>query len=200
MRWQDGYTRKAFKEGYRARSVFKLDEINSKFSVIRKGMNVLDLGCHPGSWIKWCAERVGKTGKVFGIDIKSTADLKGDNIKIIKHDVFEITEEDILSELGNVDVVCSDMAPNTSGDKNVDVARSISLASQALKIAVSLEADAIIKYFQGRGSEDLIKLARSYYVTAKSFKPKSSRDKSVEMFLVCKGRNNHAFDDDEFVI
>ena len=200
MAWQDSYTIKALKEGYRARSVFKLREINNKFHIISPGNKVVDLGCYPGSWLKWCSQRAGKSGFVLGIDIKPTASINSSNIKIIKADVFEITPEEILSMLKRVDLLCSDMAPSTSGVKHLDRGISHALAMRALELAVQLieKGNEVIKYFQSPDNDELLKTAKKYFDFVKTFKPKSSRQKSVEMYLVCKERNNKQYDEEDF--
>ena len=182
MSWQDAYTIKALREGYRARSVFKLRELNNKFNLIKEGDNVVDLGCFPGSWLKWCSEQVGKTGFVLGIDIKPTHEIHYTNIKILKADIFKVTKEEILSEIKKVDVVCSDMAPSTSGVKHLDRSICHALALRALELAAQLiqKGNCTIKYFQSSDDVELLKVARKYLAEVRSKLAEGINEASLE--------------------
>ena len=118
MAWKDTFTRQAQKEGYQARSIYKLKELDKKFNIFRKGDNVLDLGCFPGSWLQY-AKRQVKNGTVIGVDLKPIPKLKEDII-FIKKDVFDLEREDIPVE--EINIVISDMAPSTTGVRDIDQA------------------------------------------------------------------------------
>ena len=185
MVWRDAFTRQAKKEGYKARSVWKLKELDKKYQVFKKRDNVVDLGCYPGSWLKYAKQQVG-TGTVIGIDLKTIPKLKEDVI-FLKKDIFDLTQQDIQTHVDHVDVVLSDMAPSTTGIRDVDQNASIDLAQQAFEVAKELDASVFVcKYFQGPDSDEFIRELRQYFEKVKSYKPKSSRGKSIEMYVVCK--------------
>src|SRR5687767_6278493 len=132
---KDHFHQKAQKEGYAARAVFKLEEIDRKQSLFRTGMNVLDLGCAPGSWLQYAARRVGVGGHLVGID-RHPIDLTLPNLRVMVGDVFTVTRAELCGELDGFDVVLSDMAPDTTGIRHVDQARSEALFERALEIAL----------------------------------------------------------------
>jgi len=132
-KWDDDhYTKLAKKENYPARSVYKLKEIDKKFSIFKNGQRVLDLGCAPGSWLKYAAQKAGKKGVVVGVDLKPVRIETEENVTTIEGDIFEREILDCILENGHFDVVMSDMAPNTIGNKHADSARSVALAETAL--------------------------------------------------------------------
>ena len=132
--YRDHYFLKAKQENYPARSVYKLKEIDGRFKIFRKGMKVLDLGAAPGSWSLGAAERVGAQGKVLACDIQSTVTVFPPNVEFHQEDVFRRSEafERQLAETGPFHVVMSDMAPQTTGTKFTDQARSLALCLEAL--------------------------------------------------------------------
>ena len=133
--WEDHYTRKARKDRYPARSVYKLQEIQKKFNVIKKGDRVLDLGCAPGSWTLYAAELTGSGGRVVGIDLKAVDIQAPQHVKVVMGDALDELER-VLESIGSgFDVVLSDMAPGTTGNKTVDAARSLGLCEAALNLA-----------------------------------------------------------------
>jgi len=131
MAWKDTFTKQAKKEGFRARSVFKLKEIDKKYRIFRKGDNVLDLGCFPGSWLQYAKQQVGE-GVVIGIDLKKIPKLN-EEVMFIQKDIFELEKQDL--PVDRINVVLSDMAPSTSGVRDIDQAASIDLAYQAFETA-----------------------------------------------------------------
>ena len=135
--YRDHYFLKAKQENYPARSVYKLKEIDGRFKIFRKGMKVLDLGAAPGSWSLGAAERVGAQGKVLACDIQSTVTVFPPNVEFHQEDVFQRSEafERQLAETGPFHVVMSDMAPQTTGTKFTDQARSLELCLEALAVA-----------------------------------------------------------------
>jgi len=185
--WQDHYSRRAKKDRYPARSVYKLEEIQQKHSLIKKGAKVLDLGCSPGSWLLYAAKLTGDKGRVIGIDLKPVKIQVAPNIKIITGDVFEIKAE----SLGNdFNVVISDMAPATTGHNAVDSARSAGLCKAALAIAerVLLPGGSFVcKIFQGPDFDQFLDSVRTGFKSQKIFKPRSSRKASKEIYIIGLG-------------
>ncbi len=190
-KWQDHYTRQARKDKYPARSVYKLKEIQEKNRVIRKGDAVLDLGCAPGSWLKYAAELTGPTGRIVGIDLQSvTIDLP-EHVTTLTGDIFEMLD-DLKKEAGyGYHVVLSDMAPATTGNKHVDAARSMGLSEAALYAANEVLKPGgrfVCKIFQGPDFKAFTDEVRKSFQKQKLFKPQSSRKASREIFIIGLGR------------
>ncbi len=185
---KDYYFKKAKQEGYPARSVYKLKEAHEKFKFLKKGANILDLGAAPGAWSKFAAQIIGKKGKVVALDIKGI-NPPAQNVITIKADVFKVSPKELLEKLGNnkkFDVVLSDMAPNTTGRKDVDHLRSIALAEAALllcKDTLKYGGSFFCKVFEGSDLPNFRRICQSQFKTLRVFKPKSSRPESVEIFL-----------------
>jgi 23S rRNA (uridine2552-2'-O)-methyltransferase len=186
-RWQDHYTRQAKKERFPARSVYKLQEIQKKHNVIKKGDTVLDLGCAPGSWLLYAAGLTGNTGRVIGIDKVPVGVSVPSHVKLYVEDIF-LMDDDFFKSLGSgFNVVVSDMAPSTTGSKLVDNARSFDLCSRALSIAqMTLIADGsfVCKIFQGEDFKTFVDSVRPVFESCKIFKPKSSRKASKEIYVI----------------
>lgn len=184
----DYYVQKAQKDGYRARAAYKLLEINEKTGLIKKGMTVVDLGSAPGSWSQVAGQLVGDDGILIASDILPMDTLE--NVTFIQGDFRE--EEifnKIMDEVGvrRVDVVLSDMAPNTSGMSAVDMPRMMYLCELAVDFALNVLPDGgalIMKVFQGEGSPKLRADMQKKFSKIKSIKPKASRPRSKEMFWV----------------
>lgn len=184
----DYYVQKAQKDGYRARAAYKLLEINEKTGLIKKGMTVVDLGSAPGSWSQVAGQLVGDDGILIASDILPMDTLE--NVTFIQGDFRE--EEifnKIMDEIGGrrVDVVLSDMAPNTSGMSAVDMPRMMYLCELAVDFALNILPDGgalIMKVFQGEGSPKLRADMQKKFSKIKSIKPKASRPRSKEMFWV----------------
>ena len=189
-RWSDHYTQRAKKEKYPARSVYKLDEIQQKFGIIKKNSKVLDLGCFPGSWLLYAADLTTKQGKVVGIDLKPVDIQMPPHVKTYTGDVFSL-DDSFFDRVGHkFNVVLSDMAPATSGQKNVDTARSFELCHTALSIAqrVLLPGGAFVcKIFQGADFNEFTSAVRACFKSQKTFKPQSSRKASKEIFVIGLG-------------
>jgi len=184
----DEYVKKAQKEGYRSRAVYKLLEIIEKSQIINKGNKVLDLGAAPGSWSQVAVKIVGKSGQVIASDILSIEKISGVNFL---HGDF--TEQSVYDELitltegSSIDIVLSDMAPNMSGQLSVDQPKSIYLAELAIDLAVktlSKNGHFIVKIFQGDGFDDYVKNARKVFKKVSIIKPKASRPRSKEVYLL----------------
>ena len=186
-KYRDYYFQQAKKEDYRARSVYKLKEIDEKFRLIKPGMKVLDLGCAPGSWLQYCLEKVGDKGKVVGFDITEVKPVPR-GAKVIQADVFQLKPEDI--EDRPFDCVLSDMAPSTTGAKSVDHFRSVELCRKAFDIAgktLKTGGSFVCKIFQGEDFEVFVKEVKIRFESVKIFKPTSSRSESKEIFIIAKG-------------
>ncbi|MEM4244985.1 MAG: RlmE family RNA methyltransferase [Candidatus Nanoarchaeia archaeon] len=185
---RDYYTKKSREEGYYARSVYKLKELNEKYQLIKGGDKVLDLGCSPGGWVQAALEIVGKEGMVIGIDMEK-AKVKAENFKFIQGDVYD---KKIIEDLEKVDVILSDMAPKTSGIREMDQERSYDLAKQALSIAkkkLKSSGNFVCKIFQGKNYQKFINEVKKEFQFVKTSKPEASKSESKEMYVVAKCKN-----------
>jgi len=185
---RDIYVRKSQVEGYRARSVYKLIEINEKFKIFKNGYSVIDIGASPGSWSQYVSKSV-KSGRLVSIDLKDIE--KIENMIQIKGDFTESdTQEKIKSYFrSKVNVVLSDMAVNTTGIKNIDAIYTGELCKEAMlfsKDILTKEGNFIAKLFLGKSFNEIVALAKTIFKEVKVFKPKSSRKESKESFIVCK--------------
>lgn len=184
----DFYVQKAQKDGYRSRAAYKLLEINDKTNLIKKGMTVVDLGAAPGSWSQVAGQLVGDGGTLIASDILPMDTL--DNVRFIQGDFREeAVFNEIMAQVGGrkVDVVLSDMAPNTSGMTAVDQPRMMYLCELAVDFAQAVLGDGgalIMKVFQGEGSQELRADMQTKFSKIKSIKPAASRARSKEMFWV----------------
>ena len=190
-RWEDHYARLARKESYPARSVYKLQEIQKRFGVIRRGNAVLDLGCAPGSWLMCAADLVGATGRVSGVDLTSVTVKLPANVDIHTKDVFELVEDPAAFFGRLFDVVLSDMAPATTGSRGVDAARSYNLCEAALTIAQKVLQPGgafVCKIFQGEDFKAFAETVKSSFSEYRIFKPQSCRKASKEIYIIGKGK------------
>ncbi|MGD8980607.1 MAG: RlmE family RNA methyltransferase [Desulfobacterales bacterium] len=189
--WQDHYTKRAKKERFPARSVYKLQEIQKKYPIIKKGYNVLDLGCAPGSWLLYSADLTGNTGRVVGIDLLPVTVNVPSHVRVYTNDIL-LMDNDFFKSLGtDFNVVISDMAPSTTGNKFVDNARSFDLCTTALSIAqmtLTINGSFVCKIFQGEDFKTFIDSVRSVFKNHKIFKPKSSRKASKEIYVIGFGK------------
>ena len=187
----DYYARQARKEKYPARSVYKLEEIQKKFSVLKKGSKVLDLGCCPGSWLLFASEAVGDRGLVFGVDISPLALRLPPNCRFLQHDVLA-WDESFLEAIGTgFQTVLSDMAPSTTGSKFVDSHRSLELSESALAICarvLKVGGAFVCKVFQGPDFKVFSDTVTERFRRVARFKPKSSRKESKEVYIVALGK------------
>jgi 23S rRNA (uridine2552-2'-O)-methyltransferase len=192
-RWDDDpYTRRARQEQYPARSVYKLQEIQQRSRVIRRGDHVLDLGCAPGSWLIYAAEATGPSGRVVGIDLTPVTVALPAHASARTCDVFELAEDPARFLDGQFDVVLSDMAPATTGSRVVDTARSFNLCQAALGIARQLLRPGgvfVCKIFQGEDVKQFTEDVKTGFAECRVFKPQSSRKASMEIYLIGKGKN-----------
>ena len=184
---KDHYFHKAKRAGYVARSAYKLEEIDKKNKLLRKGNLVLDLGCSPGSWLQYAAGKVGEKGVVLGVDLQTVTLSLPKNVKVIQADIFEMTAKDLEINGGMVDVILSDMAPNTTGIRDTDAQRSFVLNQKVLWLSGDLlrpQGAMLVKAFQGAPLEKLRHAFSNSFYQVKLCKPKSSRSESVEIFLL----------------
>ena len=184
---KDHYFHKAKRDGYVARSAYKLEEIDKKHRILRNGNLVLDLGCSPGSWLQYASRKVGEKGKVLGVDLQTVQLSLPKNVKVIQADIFEMTVNDLEMNGGMVDVILSDMAPKTTGIRDTDAQRSYALNQQVLELSGDLlrpQGTLLVKAFQGAPLEQLRREFSSTFAQVKLCKPKSSRSESVEIFLL----------------
>lgn len=192
----DPYVQAAQKDGYRARAAYKLKEIDETFKLIRPGQIVVDLGCAPGAWSQYLRRRLSPTGAAAGElngTIISLDLLPMEPIEGVHYIQGDFRDESVLTQLEDVvqgrpvDVVVSDMAPNLSGHSTTDGARVAHLIELAVDFAtrhLRPEGALVTKVFHGPGYEELVKLFREHFKVVKPLKPKSSRDKSAETFLI----------------
>jgi 23S rRNA (uridine2552-2'-O)-methyltransferase len=189
--WEDHLTRRARAENYPARSVYKLEEIQKKFNVIQPGDQVLDLGCAPGSWMLYAARQVGRQGRVVGVDLKKIEIKLPENCVAVQKDILQLDSTAFFSEYANINVVLSDMAPATTGRKDVDAARSFDLCTMALTTAETLlrpSGHFVCKIFQGNEFNQFQKSVKLKFKTCKIFKPESCRKQSKEIYIIAKGK------------
>ena len=186
-RWEDHYSRRAKKERFPARSVFKLQEIQAKHHLIKKGDKVLDLGCAPGSWLIYAANLTGNKGQVVGIDLKPVTEKVPPHVRIYSGDILTIDDRFFESLGKDFNVVVSDMSPATTGNKHVDSARSYNLCKAALSIAHSMlipGGSFVCKIFQGEDFKEFTDSVRSVFKSYKIFKPQASRKASKEIYII----------------
>jgi 23S rRNA (uridine2552-2'-O)-methyltransferase len=186
-RHKDAFYKKAQAEGFAARSVYKLEEIDKKFSVLAAGQTVLDLGCSPGSWLQYIQQRVGPHGRVLGVDLNDPRVRVGPNVKLLRADVNTVEPAAILEAIGRCDAVVSDMAPQTTGVKVADIVRSVALCERALDLALAVlrpEGHFVTKVFMGEGYQAVHDRAREAFRKTRHFKPQGTRKESREIYLV----------------
>jgi len=198
----DPYVKLAQKEGYRARAAYKLKEIDEAEKLIKSGQTIVDLGCTPGSWAQYTRRKLagkdggGINGTIIGLDI-----LPMEPVADVQYIQGDFREEEVLSQLDEVlsgrkvDVVLSDMAPNLSGISHADAARMehlIDLAIEFSQVHLKTEGALLVKCFKDMGFTQILEKFRTEFKTVKQVKPKASRDKSSEIFLLGRGLKNPA--------
>lgn len=180
----------AKKQGYAARSVFKLEEIDKDFSLLHTGDYVVDLGCSPGSWLQYTSDRIREKGRIVGVDLLPVKIAVSCGFHFVKADVFEVEPEALLAQLpenGRFDVVMSDMAPNTSGIKSLDQDRSLVLCERALELALAVLRKGgrfCVKILEGGGMQAFVKECRENFEEVKIRRPKGTRTTSMETYVV----------------
>jgi len=195
MAGKDHYYNKAKQEGYRARSAYKLQQLDETAGLLGEGRTVVDLGAAPGGWLQVAAERVGAEGRVVGVDRQRIDAIEGTPapVETIRGDITEAGTREAIREAvgeGGADLVCSDMAPNMSGEYDLDHARSVHLARQAADVArdvLGAGGDLAVKVFDGRDLADLVAELEADFEYVRQVRPEASRDESSELYLVAKG-------------
>jgi 23S rRNA (uridine2552-2'-O)-methyltransferase len=189
--FDDEYVKMAQVQGYRSRAVFKLKEINEKDNLIKNGMNIVDLGAAPGGWSQLARQLMGKNGQLIALDILPIEPLEG-----VTTILGDFREESVLNALyvqlagAPIHLIMSDMAPNMSGNKATDQARSIYLGELALDMAKTVLAKQgtfLVKLFQGEGFEAFHKEVQAAFTQVIIRKPKASRPRSNEVYILAKG-------------
>ncbi|MDP6869358.1 MAG: RlmE family RNA methyltransferase [Candidatus Poseidoniaceae archaeon] len=187
---RDSWRKQAKASGYRARSAFKLKQIQERHKIVEKGSLVLDVGCHPGGWAQVAVELTGENGKVVGVDLQSCVPVDGANL-IVGDITDEHTQKIVLDafESSTIDVVVSDISPHITGKWDIDQAVSLMLVAEVFDFALPVlrkGGNFVTKIFQGVGVEELIDLVKPHFQTVKRFSPMASRNSSSEVYLVCK--------------
>jgi 23S rRNA (uridine2552-2'-O)-methyltransferase len=187
--FNDPYTKLAKQKGYRSRSAFKLIEINNKFKFLKNNLNILDLGSAPGGWSQVCAD-INKNGKNLSIDILNMEII--DNIFFYKKDFNDSDFLDFINDFfkqNKVDIVLSDMAVNTTGNKDLDAIKTNAIALDVVnlsKLILKKKSTLLVKIFSGKDENILIKNAKELFKDIERIKPDSSRKESREMYLLCR--------------
>lgn len=193
---QDVWFLEAKKLGYRARSAFKLLEIQERFDIIQPKMKVLDIACAPGSFLQVIGKIIGPEGLAVGVDLQKVKSLGRPNIKLLQGDIFDAPKiAAFCKSLGveQFDLVTSDIAPNTTGMKGVDQYRSVELNIEILKFAdiwLKKGGNIVLKVFVGEDVQDLITFLKQRYTTLKRIKPKACRERSFEEYFIGIGKLN----------
>ena len=184
----DPFVKRAIKEGWRSRAVYKLQELDEKYKLLQPGMNIVDLGAAPGGWSQYAARKVGKAGNLIAIDVLDMDAIK--NVHFLKGD---FTEQEIYESLKEIvgqkpiDLVLSDMAPNISGISSVDQPKAMYLAELAAEFSLEVltsDGGLIVKLFQGAGFDDYVKMLRSKFSKVLIRKPDASRTRSREVYAL----------------
>lgn len=192
--FSDPYVKKAQREGYRSRAIYKLVELQQRDHLFHPNSVVIDLGAAPGSWSQWLAQLIGPGGRIIALDILPFEPIPG--VEMIKGDFTDLVVfEKLLQCLGptKADWVISDMAPDMSGLDSVDQPRSMELAELTFDFAKHVlkpEGGILVKVFQGEGFDDFLRQLREYFLKVVIRKPKASRDRSREVYLLARGMKN----------
>ena len=185
---RDLYVRKSQSEGYRSRAIYKLKEMDDKYNILKNGISLIDLGAAPGSWSQYAAKKI-KNGKILSIDLLSMD--KIENTFQIKGDFMEESCQKKIKEYFNnkVDVIMSDMAVSTTGNKYIDSISTGELSLSAMKFSKEIlksKGIFISKFFMGSIFNDIIKNAKKTFVQVRIYKPKASKKESRESYIICK--------------
>jgi len=189
----DTYHRRAKEDGFRSRAIYKLFQISKPHDLIKTGDVVVDLGSFPGGWIQGARILVGEEGFVLGVDLKPIKAFSWSNVKILLGDITRLEEGEIREELPRkADVVVSDVSPNLSGIWEVDHARQMELARKSVELARVLlrrGGNLLVKAFQGESFKELLEEVKARFRSVKIVKPKASRKRSAEVYIVARGFN-----------
>ena len=205
---KDRFYKQAKQDHYAARSVYKLEELDRRYHLFKKGQQIVDLGCSPGSWLQFVAEKIGKKGLVLGYDIVPAQVAPIPPAAWEVGDIYALTPTAVLVALYTlrhgepppdpdhpppmrIDAVISDMAPKLTGIRDADQAKSVELQSEALRLAEGLVKPGgffVAKLFQGRDTDEFVRLVKAAYKEAKLLKPEATREGSREVFLLARGK------------
>jgi len=185
---RDKYVRQSKLEGYRSRAVYKLKELDEKFKIIKNNLNILDVGSAPGSWTQYLSEK-SKGSKIMSIDLKEVEKIK--DVYHVVGDFLDNKNQKIITDYfpKKIDLVVSDMAVNTTGNKNLDSIQTGELSLTAMDFAVSMlrpKGIFLSKIFMGSTFNEIVENAKKNFKESKIFKPPSSRKESKESFIICK--------------
>jgi 23S rRNA (uridine2552-2'-O)-methyltransferase len=191
----DPYVVAARREGYRSRAAFKLIELDERFHLLRRGGRVLDLGCAPGGWTQVAIERVGRQGRVVGVDLAETTPIAG--VTVLRADLTDPAAVDAVKQAlgGGADIMLSDMAPATTGHAATDHLRIVALAEAAFAIAEEILVPGgifVAKVFQGGAEGELLARLKQSFAELRHAKPPASRAESAETYVVAKGFRKRA--------
>jgi 23S rRNA (uridine2552-2'-O)-methyltransferase len=185
--WQDHYTRRAKDENWLARSVYKLEEIDKKYRLIRPGNRVVDLGCSPGSWSQYCVKQVKMSGRVIGVDLNDKGNFSAPNFIFIQADILALDPDELARTTGEVDLVISDLAPGTTGIRITDEARSLELAKRAFLISATLLKKGghfLCKIFEGGDFLEFKREISGWFEDIHLSRPLAVRKRSREIYLL----------------
>ena len=185
---RDKYVRQSKLEGYRSRAVYKLKELDEKFKIIKNSINILDIGSAPGSWTQYLSEK-SKGSKIMSIDLKEVEKIK--DVYHVVGDFLDNKNQKIITDYfpKKIDLVVSDMAVNTTGNKNLDSIQTGELSLMAMRFAVGMlrpKGIFLSKIFMGSTFNEIVENAKKNFKESKIFKPPSSRKESKESFIICK--------------
>lgn len=189
--WDDHYARRARKEQWLARSVYKLEEIDRKHRLISSGARLLDLGCSPGSWTQYALKKAGPRGHVVGVDLTVPEGLSAPNFQFVQGDVQELDPARLREEIGPRDLVISDLAPKTTGVKTADAGRSAELVRAALGLARGVLRPGghfLCKVFEGEEVQDLRRELAQAFRKVRAVRPQAVRKGSREIYLLALNR------------
>ena len=199
----DFWSQKAFKEGYPARSVYKLEEMDRKFGLLKGASAVLDLGSAPGSWTTWLLRNIREDGTVVSVDLNPLAkDVRAGNLVFIQGDLLSEDVRKQIEARGPYDLVVCDAAPLTTGNRTVDTARSTALVEMALYYAQQLLKEGgsfCVKMFQNGSQQKELQKMREIFTSAKGFKPEACRSESFETYLIGINKKNYKREDESNV-
>jgi 23S rRNA (uridine2552-2'-O)-methyltransferase len=181
---------RAKRDKYAGRAVYKLDEIDKRFHLIKHGAQILDLGCWPGSWLQYAATKAGPEARLVGIDLDAVEIALPNNVETIVGDVMKLKLDRLLERYGRFDLVLSDMAPNTTGNKDYDISTSEDLFLRALDVAtvcVRIGGHFCAKVFQGGRFPQLLREVELRFQEMKAFRPEHTRKASREQYIIGRG-------------
>ncbi len=183
----DYYALAAKKKGLRARSYFKLEQIDQKFRIFQRNQKILDLGAFPGSWIQYVLEKTKKNTLIVGVDLQKIKSFKEKQVILLQKDIFNLNKKNFSFGLFNT--IISDLAPKTTGNKDVDSSLSFQLVEKSFLIAKEFLVSNgffIVKYLEGEDKKKILKMLNSFFSFVKAYRPKATRRKSREIFLIGK--------------